>query len=32
MPTIELDEWFLDGEKLPREWAQVEEWLVEELD
>jgi chromosomal replication initiation ATPase DnaA len=31
-PAIELDDWFLDREKLPREWPQVAEWLIEELD
>jgi len=32
VPKFDLDEWFLDREKLPREWPNVGEWLIEELD
>ncbi len=32
VPKFDLDEWFLDREKLPREWPQVGDWLIEELD
>jgi len=31
-PVIDLDDWFLDREKLPREWPHAEAWLIEELD